>query len=278
MVRPVRSARTTTGLYFNGQSYYDPMFGRQLEGRGVPFAPSGSQHAGFRLPSHSGGAGSSGAGQQAAVDAGSLELASIYEFEIYGSEANPVVGLAVAAVTALIQGVLDLFGIDLFGGGGSVTLPNGYYRVAHYPAGQFIGVVPALVPVMKDSAAVEAATIVAPPLGAVSAEPPSTSGDPYGGHVTLTDWSDLFRLKDCLSGVRDSVKWEKALQACQQEFDNCDRKNDPTGTESFLCKQDLATKYGAPASQGWAVSRCACQQSKACANGASDWLKCALPF
>ncbi|MBE3604018.1 hypothetical protein IMX07_10330 [bacterium] len=93
--------------------------------------------------------------------------------------------MAVAAVVAIIEAVLDAFGISIFGGGGSrPTLPPMLYRFFHYVAAKFLGLLPCLAPNMYDSAAVEAAAIFAPPFAAISDNPPSTSGNPYGGHLT----------------------------------------------------------------------------------------------
>ncbi len=145
------------------------------------------------------------------------------------------------------------------------------YRFGHYPAGEFIGVLAALLPDMTDSAAVEAAAMFAPPPAAASAAPPSTSGDPSGGHVTLTGWTDLLKIPtDCFQMLRNSSKIESAKQACEQELDECDKLKDPTGLDQYNCKQDFATKYGAPASIGAAKGRCACQKSGACANGLTN--------
>ncbi len=62
-------------------------------------------------------------------------------------------------------------------------------RFGHYPAGEFIGVLAAPFPDMTDSAAIEAAAMFASPVAVSSAEPPSTSGDPSGGHVTLAQFT-----------------------------------------------------------------------------------------
>ncbi len=70
------------------------------------------------------------------------------------------------------------------GGGSRPTPPPMDYRFFHYPSGPLLGVLAGLAPNMYDSAAVEAAAIFAPPVAALSANPPSTSGNPYGGHLT----------------------------------------------------------------------------------------------
>jgi hypothetical protein len=50
--------------------------------------------------------------------------------------AGPI-GWAVAGITYAVLGILDLFGFDLFGGGGSApVIPPGYYQLVGYsPAG-----------------------------------------------------------------------------------------------------------------------------------------------
>ncbi len=188
-----------TGLYFNGRGYYDPAFGRALDGAGAPAAPgSGGMGAAAGLPSGSGG-GLSGfsayaartavqdaiSGAAGAIGAGGAEVAIMYGADM---TAGPV-GWAVAVVTAIVQEVLDFFGIDFFGGGQSVAIPPMYYRFDHYPAGPFIGAYPALFPNQTDSAATEAGTMFASPGAVSSSAPPSTSGNPSGGHVTLAQFS-----------------------------------------------------------------------------------------
>jgi hypothetical protein len=49
------------------------------------------------------------------------------------------IGIAVAAVAAAVLGILDLFGIDLFGGGHAPPLSAGHFRVPHYVPSEFIG-------------------------------------------------------------------------------------------------------------------------------------------
>jgi hypothetical protein len=85
--------------------------------------------------------------------------------------------------------VLEFFGISIFGGGESrPTPPPMLYRFFHYVAAEFLGLLPCLAPNMYDSAAVEAAAIFAPPFAALSANPPSTSGNPYGGPVSMAQY------------------------------------------------------------------------------------------
>jgi len=69
-------------------------------------------------------------------------------------------------------------------GGSRPTPPPMLYRFFHYVAAEFLGLLPCLVPNMYDSAAVEAAAIFASLLAAISDNPPSMSGNPYGGHLT----------------------------------------------------------------------------------------------
>jgi hypothetical protein len=114
---------------------------------------------------------------------------------------------------------------------------------------------------MYDSASFEAAAIFAPPLAAISANPPSMTGNPYGGKLgklTRIGWLD------CLHMGADAVKLNKAKEACQQELNRCNNLNDPTGLDQLNCEQHFATKYGSPASVGWAKNRCACQKSGVC--------------
>ncbi len=192
-----------TGLYFNGRGYYSPALGRPLEGYGAPNAPGGGKGGGGSQPSSSGGGGGgfnfaasaeNGAAQyaisQAAADAVQGIVNAAY-VALYGVETGiPVVGPAVALVTAIVQAVLDLFGISIFGGGGSrPTPPPMDYRFFHYPSGPLLGVLPCLAPNMYDSAAVEAAAIFAPPFAALSDNPPSLTGNPYGDHIERVQYS-----------------------------------------------------------------------------------------
>ena len=74
------------------------------------------------------------------------------------------------------------------GGGSRPTLPPMLYRFFHYVAAEFLGLLPCLAPNMYDSAAVEAAALFAPPVAVASAEPPSLSGNPYGGQVSMAQF------------------------------------------------------------------------------------------
>ncbi len=79
--------------------------------------------------------------------------AASLDIALYGVEASAgAIGMAVAAVTAIVQAVLDAFGIDLFGGASRPTPLPMQIRFGHYPAGEFIGVLAALFPDMEDSA------------------------------------------------------------------------------------------------------------------------------
>ncbi len=62
------------------------------------------------------------------------------------------------------------------------------YRFFHYVAAEFLGLLACLAPNMLDSAAVEAATPFSSPLAAISDNPPSTSGNPYGGNLTMAQF------------------------------------------------------------------------------------------
>ena len=79
----------------------------------------------------------------AASAIGGLDIAGAFAI---GAAAGPI-AWAVIGVAAAVFEVLDLFGFDLFGGGGGTPyIPPGYRRIAHYPPAQFIGVSQALVP------------------------------------------------------------------------------------------------------------------------------------
>jgi hypothetical protein len=167
-----------------------------LEGYGAPHAPGGGQGGNVSLPS-SGGGGLSGFdaslanGAIRAAISGAAGLAAQGAINVayavmYGPElAAPGIGWTVAAVAAIVLFVLSLFGIDIFGGGGSrPTLPPMLYRFFHYVAAKFLGLLPCLAPNMYDSAAVEAAAMFSSPVAVPSSAPLSMSGDPYGGRLT----------------------------------------------------------------------------------------------
>jgi hypothetical protein len=74
------------------------------------------------------GAANAAIGGGAGVTGAGLAIA------IFGSElVMPVVGWIIAGITAAVAGFLDLFGFNLFGGGGQAPIiPNGYYRMVHH--------------------------------------------------------------------------------------------------------------------------------------------------
>jgi hypothetical protein len=177
-----------TGLYFNGRGYYNPALGRPLEGYGAPNAPGGGQGGGAGLPSGGAGGGGVGFGSFASpgvavngaigAGAGAAIVAGYAGFAVAtaSAEAGITFGAAFSAalsgppgwialaVFAVVAAALDLFGVDLFGGGSRPTPPPMLYRFFHYVAAEFLGLLACLAPNMLDSAAVEAATPFSSPL------------------------------------------------------------------------------------------------------------------
>ncbi len=165
-----------SGLYFNGRGYYSPALGRALEGYGAPHAPGAGQGGGAGLPSSGGGGlSATGAAGNAAIGigagaavivAGAVAANAVWVGDItivgaIGAAAGGPVGIIAAAVVAIVAAALDLFGVDLFGGGSRPTPPPMDYRFFHYPSATFIGVPLVLVPNMNDSAPAEVAEIFA---------------------------------------------------------------------------------------------------------------------
>ncbi len=150
-----------TGLYYGGGVYYSPNLGRPHQ----QVTPGGGGQGGINVstPSSQGSSGGLGPANYG-VNAGVTAAAGAAAGFIGGSSISLVEGyiaisfgfsggfaLPVAAVVAAILGILDLFGFDLFGGGGSApVIPPGYYRHAHYPSSAFIGC-SALILNMEDS-------------------------------------------------------------------------------------------------------------------------------
>jgi hypothetical protein len=104
------------------------------------------------------------------------------------------------------------------GGGSRPTLPPMLYRFFHYVAAKFLGLLPCFAPNMYDSAAVEAAAMFAPPLAAISDNPPSMSGDPYGGHKTQ---AQFWGYNYCGPGNNGGPTQPKTVDDCCKDHDNC---------------------------------------------------------
>ncbi len=138
---------------------------------------------------------------------------------MYEVEASAgAIGRAVAAFVAIVEAVLDIFGIDLFGGGSRPTPPPMDYRFFHYPSGPFLGVPYAIMPNMLDSAAVEAATPFSSPLAAISDNPPSTSGNPYGGHLSKAQFPGY---NYCGPGNNGGPAEPGTTDFCCKQHDEC---------------------------------------------------------
>jgi len=152
-----------TGLYNAGGVYYSPNLGRPLQ-QVTPGGPGGGQGGiNVSTPSFqgsSGGLGPANYGVNAGVTAAAGALAGF----IGGSSISLADGffisvgfsggfaIPVLAVVATILGILDLFGFDLFGGGGSApVIPPGYYRHPHYVPAELAAVPRAIAPNMEDS-------------------------------------------------------------------------------------------------------------------------------
>jgi hypothetical protein len=224
-----------TGLYFDGRSYYSPALGRMLEGYGAPHAPGGGQGGNVSLPSSSGGGANTasyaanaaiGVGAGAAVVvAGAVAANAVWVGDItiagaIGAAAGGPVGIIAVAVVAIVAAVLDFLGINLFGGGSRPTPPPWYYRFFHYVAAKLLGLLPCLAPNMYDSAAVEAAAIFASPFAAISDNPPSMTGNPYGGHVTMAQFIPK-TATDNQSSKNSSARQKACKASAFKDFRDC---------------------------------------------------------
>jgi hypothetical protein len=85
----------------------------------------------------------------AGVAAGSFAFDGGLVYAGIGFSWNPV-GWVALAVAAVLE-ILNLFGFDLFGGGGAPVLPPGYYRHPHYVLSEFTGVPFELSPNMEST-------------------------------------------------------------------------------------------------------------------------------
>jgi hypothetical protein len=156
-----------TGLYYGGGVYYSPNLGRPLQ-QVTPGGGGGGQ-GGINVspPPAQGSSGGLGGIENTAANGavnlaigGVSGLSSFFGLPILVGYLGFDIGLgpiawAATAIGIAIASILDLFGFDLFGGGGSApVIPPGYYRPAHYVSSQFIGC-EALTPNMEDSYIIE---------------------------------------------------------------------------------------------------------------------------
>lgn len=137
--------------------------------------------------------------------------------------AGPI-GIAVALAIFTTFEILDeIFGVDLFGGGGHTPIiPAGYYRIAHYPSAHFLWVLLALVPAQENSDNLEA------PMGGrviwVSgpASPPSASPSPTPSNGNL--WGG-FQKQEGVCSVPGSLGKKMngipCTRDCCKTHDNC---------------------------------------------------------
>jgi hypothetical protein len=94
------------------------------------------------------------------------------------------------------------------------------YRFFHYVAAEFLGLLACLAPNMLDSAAVEAATPFSSPLADISNNPPSTSGDPSGGHLTMAQF--IPKTATANQSSKNNSAQQKACKASAlKDFRNC---------------------------------------------------------
>jgi hypothetical protein len=152
----------TTGYYYGGRIYYSPTLGRPLQqvnpsgsiggvgGFNATISSALSSGGGFDAANFGVHAGASAADATAAFAfaSGAGAGADAAGAAVFGGANfwNPV-GWAALAVAAILE-ILDLFGV--FGGGGhAAIIPNGYYRLAHYIASEFLGVPYEITPTWK---------------------------------------------------------------------------------------------------------------------------------
>ncbi len=181
-----------TDFYYGGGVYYSPALGRPLQqvspgggaggGGGIDASVASAQGSGGlrgiedSLANNAANAAISGAAGAAAAG-----LASFITINEVAVSLGPVFW-TVAGVADAILGILDLFGFDLFGGGGSAPIiPNGYYRLAHYVLSRFIGVFFDLTPNMEDSASSGATVVEVRLIFPNIPEDPTQSFDPGEG-------------------------------------------------------------------------------------------------
>ena len=139
----------SSGLYHTQSRYYSPTFGRFLSAD-AGFSPNLFAYVGDN-PINA----IDPTGEYAEAPPVCSGWCAVAEYAVEDIIFKSIeTGNLLKGIEDFLQSVFDpgnIFG-DWFGGGGSQpTIPPGYYRHVHYPAGQFIGSPYAITPNMEDS-------------------------------------------------------------------------------------------------------------------------------